>query len=83
MESPTVTRYIVEQDRHDKTQKPGHCSRNQSARANQPSKLCDYQATAEGLEHLCPGTTTHPPPTPQLNMTETDIYEEVYISFLS
>ena len=87
MERATVARYMVEQDRHDKTQKQTQTTclgaaagLNQSARANQPSKLCDHQPTAEGLEHLCPGTTKQPPPTLQLNMTETDIYEEVYMN---
>ena len=74
---------------HDETQKDTNyqsgaaAGLNQSARANQPSKLCDHQPTADSLEHLCPGTTKQPPPTPPQNMTETDIYEEVYMNFLS
>ena len=88
VERSTVTRYRVEQDRHDKTQKQTQTTclgaaagLNQSARANQPSKLCDHQPTADDLEHHYPGTTKQPPPTQQQSMTGTDIYEEVYRNF--
>ena len=48
----TVARYMVEQDGQDKTQKQTQITSlgtpiglNQSARANQPSKLCDHHTT--------------------------------------
>ena len=64
-------RWLVDLDhfsnliQNDSNYQPGAAaSLNQSARANQPSKLCDHQPTADSLEHLA----QEPPNNhPQLN----------------
>ena len=84
MERASVTRNN-EEPRHDKTQETqttrlGEAAGlNQSARADQPSKLCDHQQQPTALS-----TSAQEPPNnhPQLNnITGTDIYEEVYRNF--